>query len=71
MKNNKTNICAGIPTKNSIHKLVGGVGKNTVKVKNNDRIVDQTNSEMAKVFTQTFFQTAVKISKIINVIGNA
>ena len=65
------NNCAGTPIKKSIHKVLGGLTRETSKVKKIASRVDQITSDIAIVFTQGFFQTAVKISKRIKVIGIA
>ena len=63
--------CAGTPIRKSIHKFAGGVGSATSNVKKITKRVDQITSEIATVFTHGFFQTAVKINNMINVIGRA
>ena len=71
IRKNIVNSCAGIPIKKSIHNDFGGEAKATKRVRKVASKVDQITSEIAIVLTQGFFQTAVNISKIINVIGIA
>lgn len=60
-----------MPIKNIIHKVLGGVVNAHKIVKNIASRVVQISNEIASVFIQVFFQTAVNTKSKINVTGIA